>query len=157
MKLDLSQLFRVYAKRFEKELKAKIRSKIGIDGQTYSHLKEWAILAGRRTNSRLTHTGKFRDNAVTSEATDIGFKVQGNPNSYEGAVTFDDIISYNNRGSATVNRDIDQPPLIFPNTDEEVMMLQSYDEFTRDLEKTIEIQTGKTLQQFAGRTVVEVG
>lgn len=157
MPIDLSLLFQRYADKLAKELRDRIRRKVGVDGRRYSNLKEPVRPPGRSLATRLNRTLKFQANAVVSSSTDTGMRVQGNPNSYEGALTFDDIIAFNNRGSADVNRGIDDPPLIFPTSEQELMMLDAMSAFEDDIARAVEVQTGQSLESLRQEIRIVIG
>jgi len=75
---------------------------------------------------RLMSTNKFHQNAFKFEASKDSVKVFVSSESYDSKVTYSDIVSYNNEGSADVNKNILKPPLIFPNNAHEVELMDAH-------------------------------
>jgi hypothetical protein len=165
MGLDLSYLFQTFAKKFVQELKDKVRSRVGIDGQGYSQLKNPSMtvtksgkkkgtLRKRNQNTRLNDTGNFADNFVVGESSDFGLTISGNDATHPTGISYSDIVSYNNKGNSLCNPDIDSPPLIFPNNIEEVKMLQTYTDFDKALRDAVRIQLGEAASLNIKETIV---
>lgn len=138
MALDLSVLFRTYAGRIRKEMLQLIKSRKGIDGQPFSPLKDPP--KGRSKNSRLNRTFKFRENAFVARSDSMSLTIEANPEGYDDKVTYADIVKYNTQGSSDVNPKIDQPPLIFPVSEEDIMRLESVKTFEEDLVRAVGAQ-----------------
>jgi hypothetical protein len=77
--------------------------------------------------NRLLFTGGFVHNAFKSEPRKEEVRVYCNPAVYPGeSVSYADIVRYNNRGSSSVNRNIINPPAVFPLNQADVQKLQAY-------------------------------
>lgn len=150
MKLDFSQLMKVYAKRYERFFHEHIRTRKGIDESGYSQLGAWAnvVKPKRNRNSRLNPPGSnFPKQAFKATATETSIRIEGNVNqSSRRGTSYNDVIQYNNRGSAYVNRNINDPPLIAPNTGDEFANISVTQDFMLDLKKTIQIQLGDAVK-----------
>jgi hypothetical protein len=168
MPLDLSNLFNIYAKKFVKEFKGFVRQKTGIDGNTFSPLKNVSKTvqktgkkAGqsrkRNPNSRLNDSGNFRENFVIGESTDYGMTISGNKSTHPKGISYSNIIAYNNKNSPAVNKNITTPPLIFPTTVQEVKSMGLYQEFEEKLKEAIRIQMGDAAKLNINETIVVGG
>jgi len=79
---------------------------------------------------RLLFTGRFWQNAFKFTAYGESVKVFVNDSYYgllrgRGGTTYADIVEYNNKGSARLNPEISNPPLIFPNNFAEVARMKA--------------------------------
>ena len=139
--LDISQLLKSYANKYEKYFKDQVRKKQGIDGASYSALKNKRQKGHNQgLNTRLNDSGRFQQNAVVASSTDTTITIEGNTAVHSKGVTYNDIIAYNNRDNSNVNRNIDNPPSIFPTKEEDVEKMEITKEFYNELDKVIRLQ-----------------
>jgi len=168
--LMLSYFFAQYGKKFVRELTDKVRSRVGIDGASYSPLKPKSIYgqtrikqvkhkkkgeaatytfkeSARPLDSRLNNTLQFRENAFVSDSSDYGIEVAVNDATYPGEnVSYSDIVAYNDRNSQVVNPNISEPPSVFPYDEAGVQSLETYGELQEELQKVVAIQMADSVK-----------
>ena len=202
MALDLSYFFAQYGKKFVRELTDKVRRRIGVDGVAYPPIKESTARGqkfikqvkhvkaskamgikqttftfkevARPLDSRLNATLQFRENAFVSDSSDTGVTVAVNDATYPGgAVSYEDIVSYNDRNSDRVNphirdgEDGHEPPAIFPMGPDAQALVEGLDTWTGggdggksfedDLRDVIAIQLADSVKDLHITTKIVIG
>jgi len=157
-KLDLSLLFRKYAEKYAKEIKNNIKRRKSLDGSGYSPLKNRRPKGHEQgINTRLNDTGEFARNAVVFSSDDTSLTVEGNQAMHPTGISYNDIIAYNNMDSGDTNRNVLIPPKIFPTQESDVSSMKSTEEFSRDLQRAIEIQLGDVAKNLKLPTIINIG
>ena len=129
--ISFLDIFRKYGKRFVEELQGNIQHQQDIDGATMIPSKG----AGKEPlHKRLIVTGKFLVNAFRFVANRDSLRVYANPAEHSKGVSYDDIVTYNNKPTS----DQKYASLIFPKTQEDVEKMESYKELERDVLKNLE-------------------
>jgi len=108
LKLDLSKVFNKLAFNYAKELNDMIRKQFDMDGNSYVPVprrvksgtrKGKTVKAYTKSGKRLVNTGVFNRKAFIGKFGSGSMSIEGNPASYDGNVTFNDIIQYNDKNS----------------------------------------------------------
>ena len=150
---NFKPVFERIGQEFARGLQKRIPAQVGIDGQAYSKPAE-STLKGRRgkvgktgkilksslSNKRLWKTGEFSKEAFGYKASEVGVKVFAREVSHTGGISNAQILRYNSKGQPQVNKNIANPPLVFPSKPDEVLLM--HDElrlakelFARDAKK----------------------
>ena len=102
---------------------------------------------------RLMNTNKYLTNAFRYEAGPQSLSVSVSEDEYANGVSYWDITRYNNENSGSTNRFIRRPPLVWPNSDQDVQAMQAMNkvkaDFEREVKKSPELQDA-LLRQIAG-------
>jgi hypothetical protein len=94
---------------------------------------------------RLMNTNRFHQFAFYSIPTHDDLVIGVSRDDYAEGVTFKQIVHWNNRGDAKVNRNIVNPPLIFPNTLEEAVRMKS----VRGIQRRFEALAPELMKQIS--------
>lgn len=166
--IDFSLIYKTYAERWKRYFLTQIKQRTDWDGtKKYSVLASSTVAAGktkggkRSPNSRMNDTGAFAQRAVVAKATNTELSVKTNDQEThpEGKITFAKIREYNDAESPKRNKDIKDPPRIFPVPKDAAKLrnLPLYQKMVIDMKRAAEIQTGKTLNQtFAKQIIVDL-
>lgn len=146
MQFNFKPVFERIGQEFARGLQKRIPAQVGIDGQAYSKPAE-STLKGRRgktgkggralkssgSTKRLWVTGEFSKEAFGYKASETGVQVFAREVSHTGGISNAQIVRYNSKGQDKVNRNIANPPLVFPTNPEEVMLMQDEMRLAREL------------------------
>lgn len=149
--IDLTACWDRIGKKFAEGLMNRIFRQQGIDGKAFPPPKSKTIgsrkfrtkkVAGQRVKSqkRLWVTGNFANQFARSYAADAtGVWVYADDKKmHPGGITYAWIVRRNSRNFPGVNTNIDDPPMIFPRTAQEVGAMQKEVEFARyELKKAL--------------------
>jgi hypothetical protein len=146
MKIDLNfkSVFYRAGRSFVDGLQKRVMGQVGIDGAGYSRPNQSTLEARNPQTkkvrvsekkaifkriksssiSRLLVTGRFARGAFGMRATGDGLSVFVREAKHSEGVSFGDIVRYNSRGQEEVNPHIQFPPLVFPTTPQEVLMMR---------------------------------
>jgi hypothetical protein len=144
--LNMQSLWDKIGKTFVRGLMLRVRRQAGIDGARYSRPAQSTLesrgvttrpnLVGGKVKrakasslDRLYVTGRFSKGAFASIAGADKVTVYCPDRPYDANVTYADIVRYNSAGQPDVNPNIKRPPLVFPVTPQEVMLMR--EEFTQ--------------------------
>lgn len=146
-KFNFKKVFEDIGKIFVQGLSKRMKQQKGIDGGAYSSPAPSTLLSRRGKKSgktgkvlkssgstkRLVVTGELSNEGFGYSATDNGVKVFARPVSHSVGVSYDRLIEYNSKGQSKVNKNIKNPPLVFPTNKSEVEMMQNEIKIAREL------------------------
>ena len=89
---------------------------------------------------RLMNTNKFVTNAFRSKPGPQSVEISVALDSYHKDVTYWDIVRFNNEGSPSVNRHIQRPPLVWPNTARDVSAMRSMNRVKAEFNATPNVE-----------------
>lgn len=143
---DFTTIFKEIGRIFVRRLGLNIRNQTGIDGQKYSRpemstlksrqraLKGKTLRQTKRTEKRPLTSVPISRLFVTQDTSKRAFDSISDKDSATVYVTgkqhignkatFQEIIGYNSRGQSNINSDIKNPPLVFPTTTREVLLMR---------------------------------
>lgn len=141
MQFDFTKAFDQIGSYFRTGLSKRMKSQRGIDDNTYSS-PEMSTLKARRSmkgkaasasTKRLVVTGELSGEAFDYKASATGVKIFARNVSHLSGVSYDRLIEYNSRGQSKVNRNIKNPPLVFPTNKGEIELMMGEMEVARRL------------------------
>ena len=83
---------------------------------------------------RLMNTNKYLTNALKYLAGEQTLTVEVTEEEYSRGVSYWDITRYNNENSGSTNRFIRRPPLVWPNSDQDVQAMQAMNKVKADFQ-----------------------
>ena len=131
-KFNFTKAFDEIGSMFVTALKNKMHGQKGIDGMSYSPPAP-STLRARRSLKGKAASASTKRLVVTNELANEGFGYTVKPNdlrvfvrpvSHKDGVSYDRIIEYNSRGQSRVNKNITNPPLVFPTNSSEILMMK---------------------------------
>ncbi|TAK56690.1 MAG: hypothetical protein EPO24_10870 [Bacteroidetes bacterium] len=141
-------LFEEIGKLFVQELQSNIKNQVDIRGRRFSPVatstfKRLLNKEGSFLRTRLMFTGRFLLGAFKFISDENSVSVFVSEDMYparhsNGSVTYADIVRMNNDGSSEVNPAINSPPLIFPNNENDIMMMKSWETALDMLEHAVQ-------------------
>jgi hypothetical protein len=139
--IDLTEAWTAIGIKFQNGLMNRIFRQQGIDGGMFPPPKPETIWTRKfktkrvkglkvKSGKRLWITGNYAKSAFNYLSDQMGVTVFASNNLHPGGATYADITRYNSRNYEP-NKNILNPPLVFPRTQSEVLMMDDEIQFAR--------------------------